>query len=96
MLEIKSDSKFKIKDSVSVKNILNESFFILDSATGKQYNLTEMEFEIMDLIAREMSFGEIVDKITAEYAASIEQIETDLKEYFNSLFYAGIIDRRKD
>lgn len=91
MLEVTSDSKFKIKDTVSVKNILNETFFILDSATGKQYDLTEMEFEIVDSIANGITFGEIVDKIATEYSMSTKQIEDDLTEYFTSLFEAGLI-----
>lgn len=91
MLEVTSDSTFKIKDTVSVKNILNESFFILDSATGKQYDLTEMEFEIVDSIAKGITFGEIVNKISTEYSMPTKQIENDLTEYFISLLEARLI-----
>lgn len=91
MLEVTSDSTFKIKETVSVKNILNESFFILDSSTGKQYDLTEMEFEIVDSIDKGITFGEIVNKIATEYSMSTKQIKNDLTEYFTSLFEAGLI-----
>lgn len=91
MLEVTLDSTFKIKETVSVKNILNESFFILDSSTGKQYDLTEMEFEIVDSIDKGITFGEIVNKIATEYSMSTKQIKNDLTEYFTSLFEAGLI-----
>lgn len=91
MLEITKESIYKIKNSVTVKNILGETFFILDSESGKQYNLSEMEYEIIDCISKGVTFGEIVDNLAKEYNASIEQIEEDLKEYVASLLEEGLI-----
>lgn len=91
MLEITKESIYKIKNSVTVKNILGETFFILDSESGKQYNLSEMEYEIIDCISKGVVFGEIVDNLAKEYNASIEQIEEDLKEYVASLLEEGLI-----
>ena len=91
MLEITKESIYKIKNSVTVKNILGETFFILDSESGKQYNLSEMEYEIIDCISKGVAFGEIVDNLAKEYNASIEQIEEDLKEYVASLIEEGLI-----
>ena len=39
MLEIRKDIIFEMKKNTSVRNILGETFFILDSESGKQYNL---------------------------------------------------------
>lgn len=91
MLEININDKFKLKDSVSVRNILGETFFMLDSETGKQYNLNEMEYEIIEMISKGMTFSETVENITLNYNAPKEQITDDLKEYFVSLIEAGLI-----
>ena len=91
MLEVKNSSVFKIKSTASVRNILGETFFILDSETGKQYNLTEMEYDIVDMISKGLEFGAVVDKIVSEYNATEDQIEADLKEYYISLFDEGLI-----
>lgn len=91
MLEIKRESVYIVKESVTIKNILGETFFVLDSENGKQYNLTEMEYKIVDGISKGLKFGEIVDTIAKEYNASYKQIESDLREYFASLIDEGLI-----
>lgn len=91
MLEIKRENTYRMKTTASVRNILGETFFILDSDTGKQYNLTEMEYEIVELISKGATFGKIVDQIVEEYSAPSEQIEEDLREYYASLLAEGII-----
>ena len=91
MLEITNESIYKVRKSLAIKNILNETFFILDSDTGKQYNLTEMEYEIMDCISKGMNFGNIIDILGNEYNASYKQIQDDLKEYITSLIEEGLI-----
>lgn len=94
MLEITNKSVYVLKESATVRNILGETFFILDSESGKQYNLTEMEYEIIDCISKSIAFGEIVDKLAKEYNASSDQIEEDLKEYVISLLDEGLITAR--
>lgn len=91
MLEITKMSVYILKESATVRNILGETFFILDSESGKQYNLTEMEYEIIDYISKGIAFGEIVDKLAKDYNASSNQIEEDLKEYITSLCEEGLI-----
>ena len=91
MLEITRESTFIVKESVNLKNILGETFFILDSETGKQYNLTEMEYEIINNISAGVTFGEIIEVIAKEYNAAVCQIEIDLKEYVVSLLEEGLI-----
>lgn len=91
MLEIREYSVFEMKKNAAVRNILGETFFILDSESGKQYNLSEMEYEIVDMIKKGYKFGETVDKIASEYNAEKEQISEDLREYVTSLYEAGLI-----
>lgn len=94
MLEIREDSIFEMKKNASIRNILGETFFILDSESGKQYNLSEMEYEIVDMVAKGYKFVEIVAKITSEYKAKKEQVSTDLSEYVISLYEAGLINAK--
>ena len=91
MLELREYSVFEMKKNAAVRNILGETFFILDSESGKQYNLSEMEYEIVDMIKKGYKFGETVDKIASEYNAEKEQISEDLREYVTSLYEAGLI-----
>ena len=91
MLEIRDDSVFEMKENAKVRNILGEMFFILDSESGKQYNLSEMEYEIVDMIKKGYNFGKTVDKIALEYNAEKELISKDLREYVISLCEAGLI-----
>lgn len=91
MLEIGEDSVFEMKKNASVRNILGETFFILDSESGKQYNLSDMEYEIVNMITEGYKFGETVDKVASEYSAEKEQISEDLREYVTSLYEAGLI-----
>ncbi len=91
MLEINKARAYQLSGTVTLKNILNEAYFILDSATGKQYDLTEMEYDIVSLIDSGAVFTEVVAQIASEYSAPMEQITADLEEYFASLLNAGII-----
>ena len=91
MLEIHKARAYQLSGTVTLKNILNEAYFILDSATGKQYDLTEMEYDIVSLIDSGAVFTEVVAQIASEYSAPMEQITADLEEYFASLLNAGII-----
>lgn len=91
MLAITKMQIFKIKSTVTVKNILDETFFMLDCDTGNQYNLTEMEYEIVNAIIIGKTFGDIVDEIAAHYDADRFQIESDLREYFTALLEANLI-----
>ena len=91
MLEIVNDSTFKLKKTVTVRNILNETFFLLDSDTGKQYNLSEMEYEILNQISQGDSFKSVVNKVSSVYDAPLVQIEKDLREYYIALLNEGII-----
>lgn len=91
MLEVNGNSVFKLKPSASVRSITGDAFFILDSDYGKQYNLTEMEYEILNLISGGRTFSEIVRHISLNYNADAVQIESDLREYYVSLFEAGLI-----
>lgn len=90
MLEIRDDIVFEMKKNASVRNILGETFFILDSKSGKQYNLSKMEYEIVDMITKGYKFGKIVDKIASEYNAEKELVSKDLREYAISLYEAGL------
>lgn len=94
MLEIRENNIFEINKNVSLKNINGEVYFILNSDSGKQYNLTEMEYEIVDMLAKGCTTCEIVDNIASKYNEKKEQIIIDLTEYIDSLLEAGLIIKK--
>ena len=91
MLEINESSIFKLKSSLTIKDILDESFFILDSETGKQYDLTEMEYKIITLLSEKTKFIDIVNIIAKEYDEKIDIIKTDLKKYIEEMINEGLL-----
>ena len=91
MLEINESSIFKLKSSLTIKDILDESFFILDSETGKQYDLTEMEYKIITLLSEKTKFIDIVNIIAKEYDEKIDIIKTELKKYIEEMINEGLL-----
>lgn len=89
MLEV--NKVYRLSETVTIKNILNETFFLLDSNSGKQYNLTEMEFEIVNMLMGGKSIKEIQMYLLSKYDAGEKQIENDLMEYICDLISANLI-----
>lgn len=92
MLEVNNNTEFLFKNKVIIKNISDEVFFMLDSTTGKQYDLTEMEYEILCKIDKESSFETIIKWIQEEYTDINEaEIIRDIKEYLSELIQNEIV-----
>ena len=91
MLVINDESLFKINTGVSVCNVRNKAYFILDTRTGSQYDLTEMEYLILNEMARGMSVHEIAIDLKRTYNAPEKEIEEDLKNYAEQLLKNGLI-----
>lgn len=91
MLEIKDITTFSLKSSLTLKNILGETYFLLDSETGKQYDLTELEYQIVYLISKSAKFIDIVNEIANEYDEQKNIIKQDVREYIEEMVNAGLI-----
>lgn len=91
MLAINGESVFQINQGVSVRNIKNKAYFMLDARTGTQYDLTEMEYLILTKIAGRMSLCEIAADLRRTYNAHEQEIEEDLKDYAAQLLDNGLI-----
>ena len=79
------NKKYTLNDKIVIKNILNETYFMLDGNSGKQYNLTEMEYEIIDMFVKGNTIGAIANRLQKEYDADNTQIEHDLLSYVRTL-----------
>ncbi|MBR1760049.1 MAG: PqqD family protein [Schwartzia sp.] len=90
MLEINDQTIFALSPDATLKNILNEKFFLLDKRHGQQYNLTEMEYALLTMIRDRVRFKEIRETICREYDAEESQVDSDVKEYMQSLFEHGL------
>lgn len=94
MLEIE-DSKinFKISDNIIVK-MFNNVFFILNKANAKQYDLTQMEYEIIKGIEEKKSLNTIVEEIVKDYRTEgIESVKQDVSDFVDELLNAGILEK---
>lgn len=91
MLEINNSTVFKLKTTVLIKNISEKNIFLLDSDTGKQYNLTDLEYDIITMISKGLAFGDIVLTIASNYNETIGIVEKDIRDYCTSLFKANLI-----
>ena len=94
MLEIE-DSKinFKISDNIIVK-MFNNVFFILNKANAKQYDLTQMEYEIIKGIEEKKSLYTIVEEIVKDYRTEgIESVKQDVSDFVDELLNAGILEK---
>ena len=91
MLVIDDDSVFQVNEGVAIRNVKNRVYFMLDSRTGSQYDLTEMEYEILDALSGHKSLREIVDTLIAEYDGDAQEIRDDLRRYTEQLLSGGLI-----
>ncbi len=91
MLEIKDETKMELKKTASLVNAQEKAFFLLDSETGNQYNLTQMEYDILMKTKEGMSFGEICNSIKAEYDVDFDELRSDLMAYFYNLVNETIL-----
>lgn len=91
MLVVNGESVFQINQGVSVHNIKDVAYFMLDSRTGAQYDLTEIEYLILIRIARHVSLRKIAAELEKTYNAHKQEIEEDLKDYAAQLLDNGLI-----
>lgn len=94
MLEIdNSKTNFKISDNIIVK-MFNNVFFILNKANAKQYDLTQMEYEIIKGIEEKKSLNKIAEEIVKDYKTEgVESVKQDVADFVDDLLNAGILEK---
>lgn len=94
MLEIKnSETNLKISDNIIIK-MFNNIFFILNKTNAKQYDLTQMEYEIIKGIEEKKSLNKIAEEIVKDYKTEgIESVKQDISDFVDDLLNAGILER---
>ncbi len=75
---------------------MSDNGFIFDPATGYSYNSNELGFQILKLLQQGMTHQEIVDKITDEYAISVDHFEHDYHHYVMMLKSLNLIDELEE
>ena len=91
MLEINEQTMFSLSPNATLKSVLGKIFFLLDKKNGKQYNLTEMEYELLTMVRERSRFKEIKEALCREYDGEANQIDSDVREYMQSLFEHELI-----
>ena len=91
MLEITPNTHFNINKNVTIKNILNQTYFMLDSTTGTQYNLTEVEYIILTQISEGKNIEEVNGAIIKDYDVDKNESMNDLLNYIKSLYKENLI-----
>ena len=91
MLEITPNTHFNLNKNVTIKNILNQTYFMLDSTTGTQYNLTEVEYIILTQISEGKNIEEVNGAIIKDYDVDKNESMNDLLNYIKSLYKENLI-----
>ena len=69
------------KDCLSTCN--DKETIILNLQTGNYLKLNDSGRIIWNLLENELAYEDLLDKICSDYDACKDQIETDLKKFFN-------------
>ena len=95
MLEkLKSGGNLRISKNVIIKAFNKDVFFILNKANAKQYDLTQMEYEIIKGIEEKKSLNKIAEEIEKDYKTEgFESVKQDVSDFIDDLLNAGILER---
>lgn len=78
------NSKVKLIKSLNVTDLSGEKVMV-DFESGKYFLIKGVGNDIWDLIQEEISVGDIIDKLLAEYDVSPEECEQAVLEFLNKL-----------
>lgn len=70
---------------------MNGSTVLMDTMTGKYYNLGDIGGRIWELLNEPMTVGYLVRKLTMEYDVSAEQCRADILPFLEKLVNQGLL-----
>ena len=70
---------------------MNGSSVMMDTVTGKYYNLGEVGGRIWALLEEPMTVAALVRKLTDEYDVSAEQCRADIAPFLKTLLERGLL-----
>ena len=85
------DTIVKLKKNVSVSDLSGEKAMI-DFETGKYYLIKGAGNDIWDLLQKEITVGEIIDKLLEEYDVTREKCTRSVFDFLETLRGKGFID----
>jgi hypothetical protein len=93
MVEIEAATVLSLTPSASFQG-LGDGAVILMIDTGQLYTCNETTEFFLKLIDGNRSFGEIIDQLSSEFAASRETLASDFIAIAGELYSQGIIEVR--
>jgi hypothetical protein len=67
---------------------------VLDVRRGTMFRLNPLGTRVLDLLEQGESLSRITDLISAEFGVSRDVVQTDVKEFLDSLELHGVLDPR--
>jgi hypothetical protein len=90
-VKVSTESRLTTAADAQVKP-LNDSGVIIDTRTGKCWELNPVGFAIWQLIAAGKSVGETVEAISVRYAVSAGTSKDDVLGFVQSLVSEGLLE----
>lgn len=72
---------------------MNGTAVLMDTMTGKYYDLGEIGGRIWELLNEPMYVSDLVGKLTAEYEVSAEQCLADITPFLRKLLDKGLLEQ---
>ena len=94
MLEVAITTRLMLAEHAVLKNVSGyESVYVLlDCRSGVQYDLNQMEYEILSLVQQGVDLVSVVKLVQEEYPdKQPEIIKCDIKEYIDALHSIGLV-----
>lgn len=88
-MEVSNDSRLRPTANVEVR-ALDDRGVIVDTRTGKCWELNAVAFAIWQQIAAGKSVGETVDAVGAGYAVPADRLREDVVSFVGSLLSEGL------
>jgi transcription antitermination factor NusA-like protein len=79
--------KKTVKDQIE-----GENGYLFDEMTGYVYELNETGSKIWLMVKMELTYEEIVEKISQEYDVDRSILERDVKEFLDKLMKYGVVE----
>lgn len=67
---------------------------VLDVRRGTMFRLNPLGSRVLDLLDKGESLPRISDQISAEFGVALDVVQTDLREFLDSLGLHGLLDPR--
>ena len=92
MLEV--NKQYKRNSDVIIKNV-GKTFVALNTETGSEYKINVVSYDMLDILADEMSVQELITKMLEIYDSSTDVIVSDCENWIPEALMKGLIVEAK-